>query len=59
MNKIKIRKGDLVRVISGTHKGKEGKVLKIDSGSQRALVEGVNIVKKTYQTKLSGSKRWN
>jgi large subunit ribosomal protein L24 len=46
MNKIKIRKGDLVRVISGTHKGKEGKVLKIDSGSQRALVEGVNIVKK-------------
>ena len=46
MNKTKIRKGDLVRVISGAHKGKEGKVLKFVDISNKVIVEGVNIVKK-------------
>ena len=46
MVKIKIRKGDTVKVISGAHKGKEGKVLRIDSSSKKAVVDGINIVKK-------------
>ena len=46
MNKTKIKKGDLVRVISGAHKGKEGKVLKFVDISNKVIVEGVNIVKK-------------
>jgi large subunit ribosomal protein L24 len=42
--KLKIKKNDLVRVMSGNSKGKEGKVLSIDRKKLRALVEGVNLV---------------
>ena len=43
---LRIKKGDSVEVIAGDDKGKTGKVLQIMSGSDRALVEGVNFVKK-------------
>ena len=46
MKKIKIKKGDNVKVITGNHKGSEGKVLKIVSEKNRLIVEGVNMVKK-------------
>ena len=42
--KLKLKKNDVVRVISGNSKGKEGKVLSIDRDTMRALVEGVNLV---------------
>ena len=42
--KFKLKKGDLVRVISGESKGQEGKILSIDTKKHRALVEGVNMV---------------
>ncbi len=38
--------GDNVRVITGTNKGKEGKVLKIFRKEGRVVVDGVNVVKK-------------
>lgn len=38
--------GDNVRVITGSNKGKEGKVLKIFRKENRVLVDGVNVVKK-------------
>ena len=41
----RIRKGDLVRVISGKHKYAEGIVLKVFPKDDKALVEGVNKVK--------------
>ena len=44
--KIKIRKGDTVRVITGSHKGAEGEVLRISKEDKKAVVEGVNLVKK-------------
>ena len=44
--KLHIKVGDTVKVISGESKNKEGKVLKIDRSKMRAIVEGVNIVKK-------------
>lgn len=44
--KFKIKKGDLVRVISGDDKGKEGKVLSVLADEGRAFVEGINIVSK-------------
>jgi large subunit ribosomal protein L24 len=44
--KLHIKVGDTVRVISGESKGQEGKVLKIDRSKMRAIVEGVNMVKK-------------
>jgi large subunit ribosomal protein L24 len=42
--KLKIKKNDIVRVISGNSKGKEGKVLSVNRDTMRALVEGVNLV---------------
>jgi large subunit ribosomal protein L24 len=42
----KIKKGDTVQVVTGDDKGKKGKVLTILQQSQRAVVEGVNLVKK-------------
>ncbi len=44
--KVKIRKNDIVKVISGDNKGKQGKVLEIYTEKNRAIVEGVNLVKK-------------
>ena len=41
-----LRKGMLVRVIKGNHKGSEGKVLQIIKDKDRVLVEGVNLVSK-------------
>jgi len=46
MKKFKIKAGDTVRVIAGDHKGSEGKVLSILKEKDRAIVEGVNMVKK-------------
>ena len=44
--KLKIRKGDDVKVISGNSKGKTGKVLEVMPANNRAIVEGVNVVTK-------------
>lgn len=44
MSTMKIKKDDLVRVIAGKDKGKEGKVLSVDVKNHRVLVEGVNKV---------------
>jgi large subunit ribosomal protein L24 len=44
--KLKIRKGDTVKVLSGNSKGKEGKVLDVNLTTMRVIVEGVNIVHK-------------
>ena len=42
----KIKKDDLVQVISGKDKGKQGKVLRVFPTDERVLVEGVNRVTK-------------
>lgn len=44
--KTHIKTGDTVVVISGSHKGKSGKVLEVLKSKERALVEGVNMVKR-------------
>jgi large subunit ribosomal protein L24 len=44
--KIRIRKNDIVKVISGRDKGKTGRVLEVDRTANRLLVEGVMTVKK-------------
>ena len=45
-NKLHIKKGDTVRIISGSGKGTEGKVLKVFPKEMKAIVEGKKIVKK-------------
>lgn len=44
--KLHIKVGDTVEIISGTSKGKSGKILSIDRTKGRAVVEGANLVKK-------------
>ena len=46
MIKLKIKSGDIVRVIAGDHKGAEGKVLRVYKEKNKAVVEGVNMVSK-------------
>jgi large subunit ribosomal protein L24 len=44
--KIKIRKGDTVRVMTGKERGREGRVLTVSPKDDRILIEGVNLVKR-------------
>ena len=41
-----IKKGDEVVVLSGTEKGKRGKIIEIHSGKERAIVEGLKMIKR-------------
>jgi large subunit ribosomal protein L24 len=43
---MNVKKNDIVMVIAGNAKGKEGKVLKVFPEKNRIIVEGVNIVKR-------------
>lgn len=51
--KLHVKVGDTVKVLSGTSKGQEGKVLKIDRAKNRVTVEGVNVVKKHVKPSAS------
>ena len=44
--KLKIKSGDTVKVMAGDHKGEEGKVVKIFPETNRAIVEGINMISK-------------
>ena len=46
MSTMKIKKGDTVRVIAGTEKGSEGKVIAVNHKKNTVLVEGVNMITK-------------
>lgn len=49
----KIKKDDMVRVIAGKDKDREGKVLSVDRANHRVVVEGINMV--TKHTKPSAA----
>ena len=53
MSAMKIKKGDLVKVIAGKDKDKEGKVTVVDQKNGKVVVEGVNVV--TKHTKPSAA----
>ncbi|HEY0551209.1 MAG TPA: 50S ribosomal protein L24 [Verrucomicrobiae bacterium] len=46
MQKFHVKKGDEVVVISGSEKGKRGKVIEVNRGSQRVIVEGTHMIKR-------------
>lgn len=46
MSKQKLKKGDIVTVIAGTYKGKSGEILEMFPKKNKAIVAGINIVKK-------------
>ena len=58
MNTISIKKDDLVVVLSGKDKGKQGKVLSVIPSESKVVVEGVNVATKhkkaTSQTEQGG-----
>ena len=49
----KIKKGDMVRVITGRDKDKEGKVLSVDRKKNRLLVEGINMITKHVKPSMA------
>ena len=53
MASMKIKKGDMVKVIAGRDKDKEGKVLAVNHKDNTLLVEGVNMI--TKHTKPSAA----
>jgi len=46
MSKIKLKSGDKVRVIAGDHKGTEGEIVSLLRDKNKAIVSGVNVVKR-------------
>lgn len=46
MMALKIKRGDLVEVISGKDRGKRGKVLRVIPKEKKVIVEGINMVKR-------------
>ena len=53
MSAMKIKKGDMVKVIAGKDKNKEGKVLAVNNKDGKVLVEGINML--TKHTKPSAA----
>jgi len=51
----RLRSGDLVEVISGRDRGKRGRILRMLRKEGRAIVEGVQLVKKTQKATASGT----
>ncbi len=47
--KFHVKRNDEVTVISGSHKGKSGRVLQVIRGNARVIVEGVNVRKKALR----------
>lgn len=54
MFKLKIKKGDTVKVISGKDKGKTGKVLQVVPSQRKVIVENVNIHTRFERARQAG-----
>lgn len=53
---MKLRKGDLIKIISGNDKGKQGKVSAVFPQTGKIVIEGVNIRKKHVKPRKQGQK---
>ncbi len=51
-----MKKGDIVKIITGKNRGKTGKVISVDKKTDRISVEGVNVYKKHSRPKRQGEK---
>ena len=54
MNKVHVRSGDTVIVLSGKDKGKQGKVLQVSPKEGKVIVEGLNVVTKHVKPRRQG-----
>lgn len=55
MNKIHVKTGDTVVILSGKDKGKKGKVLEVSPKEQKVIVEGCNIATKHMKPRKQGA----
>jgi large subunit ribosomal protein L24 len=46
MRKLKVRKGDVVQMLTGKDRGKQGRVLEVRKDDRRVIVENLNVVKR-------------
>ncbi len=53
---MKIKKGDLVLIISGKDRGRKGKILAVFPKERKVLVEGINLMKKHQRARRAGEK---
>lgn len=53
---MRVKRGDLVKIISGNDKGKTGKVMKVYPKEKRIVVEGVNMKKKHVRARSQEKK---
>jgi large subunit ribosomal protein L24 len=56
MLKLKIKKGDIVKVIAGDSKGQQGRVLRVMVDEMKAIVEGINLISKHTKPNAKNSK---
>ncbi|MEG0752235.1 MAG: 50S ribosomal protein L24 [Angelakisella sp.] len=54
MNKLHVKKGDTVVILSGKDKGKKGKLLEVSPKEQKVIVEGLNMVTKHVKPRKQG-----
>ncbi|MDX9800825.1 MAG: 50S ribosomal protein L24 [Spirochaetia bacterium] len=54
--KFKLKKDDLVKVVTGKEKGKSGKIVRIDRIKGRVIISGLNMIKKARKPKKQGEK---
>lgn len=54
MNKVHVKTGDTVMVISGKDAGKSGKVLQVSPSERKVIVEGRNMVTKHVKPRRQG-----
>jgi large subunit ribosomal protein L24 len=54
--KYKLKKDDLVKIVTGKEKGKSGKIVRIDRIKGRVIVSGLNMIKKARKPKKQGEK---
>jgi len=53
---MKIKKGDIIKILSGKDRGKTGKVTRVLLKEEKAIVDGLNLVKKHTRPKRQGEK---
>lgn len=53
-NKLHVKTGDKVMVMSGKNKGKKGKILEVSPKEGKVIIEGVNMVSKHVKPKKMG-----
>ena len=54
MNKVHVKTGDTVVILSGKDKGKKGKVLQVSPKERKVIVEGLNIATKHVKPRRQG-----